>query len=317
MINKQIFKNYEEWAAYRTGRPLLGSSDVGYILGVNPYESPYQYWRRKRLELAGNGVETEADKVANLMRGRFKEEAIAREFEAATGEKVIKESAALVTYTNSELPEWVQASPDRELFSKRRGKRAILECKDSRRFFDVLDAETTPKEWYAQIQWQMGVMRRDAAYIAVEDGNKQLRYARFGFDSAVFDHILNYCSEWFERYILGDDTPPLTTGADVETVFPVARPEAVQVDAGIFEAVEKYKALAARKKELEKEMSELADALKVGAGACEVAEYAGSTLYTFKTVTKSGLDLERLKNEHPEIVEAYQKTTSYRTLRVK
>ena len=38
-------KTRDEWMKLRESG--IGSSEVGTILGLNPYETPYQLWRRK------------------------------------------------------------------------------------------------------------------------------------------------------------------------------------------------------------------------------------------------------------------------------
>ena len=39
-------KNREEWLKERESG--VGSSEVATIIGVNPYQTPYQLWRRKK-----------------------------------------------------------------------------------------------------------------------------------------------------------------------------------------------------------------------------------------------------------------------------
>lgn len=39
-------KSREEWLQLRSKG--IGSSEVGTLVGVNPYETPYQLWRRKK-----------------------------------------------------------------------------------------------------------------------------------------------------------------------------------------------------------------------------------------------------------------------------
>jgi len=44
MIERKLLQGSKEWKEWRKGR--IGSSDVAAIMGVSPYETPYQLWRR-------------------------------------------------------------------------------------------------------------------------------------------------------------------------------------------------------------------------------------------------------------------------------
>lgn len=205
MITRTTYKTRQEWLHARNDTPVIGSSDVGTIMGLNPYMTPYQYWRVKKMETLETAAEEDND---SMIRGRFKEDAIARMFEQATGEKIVKRSEQIEVYRNDKYPSYMQAAPDREVFAAGRSTRYILECKDTKMHLPELTPETVPMLWYTQIMYQMGIMERDAAYIAAEEGGKRLVYALFDFDRSKFAYIVEYCRDWFERYILGDEIPP-------------------------------------------------------------------------------------------------------------
>lgn len=311
MVTKTTYRNREEWLSARSSTPVIGSSDVATIMGLNPYMTPYQYWRMQK------GIDPNTEGNENTYRGQFKEDAIAKMFAQATGEKIIQKSAEITVYRNDKLPHFMQAAPDREIFAGSRGSRYVLECKDTKMYLRELDEETVPLMWYVQIQYQMGIMERDAAYIAAEEGSKNLVYALFPFNPKKFEHICTYCRDWFERYILGDEVPPIETGEDAKIAWPISQPETKEVDLSALELVTKIKAKREKLAKLKDEIDELEDQIKVLFEDKEAMQYDGAILATFKTVVSNRIDAKALKSEAPEIYAKYIKESTTRKLLLK
>ena len=141
MITRTTYKTRQEWLHARNDTPVIGSSDAGTIMGLNPYMTPYQYWRVKKMETLETAAEEDND---SMIRGRFKEDAIARMFEQVTGEKIVKRSEQIEVYRNDKYPPYMQAAPDREVFAAGRSTRYILECKDTKMHLPELTPETVP-----------------------------------------------------------------------------------------------------------------------------------------------------------------------------
>lgn len=312
MVTKTTYSNRASWLEARNARPVLGSSDVGTIMGLNPYCTPFQYWMQQKDTRA-----LEEEKEA-LFRGQFKEDAIAKWFAHKTGEKIIQRSSEITVYRNDKFPDYVQVAPDRELFAKGREDRPGLECKDTKLHIPELDADNMPKMWYAQIQYQMGVMERSQWYIAAEEGGKNLIYALFDYSEKAFNHIYSYCSEWFERYILGDEVPPAETKEDAAIMWPVHNPGVKKaVNIGVYGCYESLYLKKQSAKKLAEEIKELEDRLAVQFEDAEAIEYEGRTLATYKTQKRRSFDTKGLETELPDIAAKYVKETEYKVLRLK
>ena len=72
---------HEEWLKAR--ELGIGSSDVGTILGVNKYDTPYMLWRRKV------GIDPPVEQNDAMLWGHLLEDAIARYFELKSGKTVM------------------------------------------------------------------------------------------------------------------------------------------------------------------------------------------------------------------------------------
>ena len=178
MITRTTYKARQEWLHARNDTPVIGSSDVGTIMGLNPYMTPYQYWRVKKMETLETAAEEDND---SMIRGRFKEDAIARMFEQVTGEKIVKRSEQIEVYRNDKYPPYMQAAPDREVFAAGRSTRYILECKDTKMHLPELTPETVPMLWYTP-------RRREASgscmrYSISTDPNSPISWSTAGIGS--------------------------------------------------------------------------------------------------------------------------------------
>lgn len=312
MITKTVYKDRTEWLSVRESKPTLGSSDVGIILGLCQYVTPYQYW----CNVKKKEVEQDEEREAAMLRGQYKEEAVARQFEERTGEKVINTSGAYITYKNDKFPDYVQVSPDRELFAKKRRKRPILECKDTRRYIAEMEKETPP-DWWAQIQFQMGVMERDLAYICAETGSKDLVYCPYEFNAEAFEKIMTRCCEWFEKYIIGDEVPPVETAADAAIAWPVSMPKVKRVDSSLFSIAEQLSEKKQQLRHLQDEIKAMEDKVRVSFEDCDTLEFNGNPIATYKSIETDRIDPKLLREKYPEIAAEVTKKSITRKLNLK
>ena len=63
-------KDRAEWLEYR--KDGIGSSEVATILGLNPWETPYQLWRRKK------GLDAPKDETFAMKAGHYLEDAVSQ-----------------------------------------------------------------------------------------------------------------------------------------------------------------------------------------------------------------------------------------------
>ena len=168
MIDRKVFRNYEDWYNYRKSNYFIGGHDIAVITGHDEYKTPLDWYN-------------------DYQRGQAMENAIATLFETESTERVIKESAKYFVLSNDNYPPYIIASPDRELFKFRRKNRIVVEIKDTLRTVDLNDPKTFPNSWYMQLVWNMGVGEYDAGMLVVYDRQKQLKWRMFDFDKDLFE----------------------------------------------------------------------------------------------------------------------------------
>ena len=97
-------KDRNEWLEYR--KSGIGSSEVATILGLNPFETPYQLWRRKI------GLDEPKTETFAMKAGHYLEDAVSLFWSDETGRTVIKSSAGDWLIRDNER-QFLQVSPDR------------------------------------------------------------------------------------------------------------------------------------------------------------------------------------------------------------
>ena len=166
-------KDRAEWLEHR--KYGIGSSEVASILGLNPYETPYQLWRRKK------GLDKPKDETFAMKAGHYLEDAVTRFWADETGREVIKSSASDWLFVNKEK-EYLRVSPDRTFWipgmPKNNTNKGILECKTTQM---QIDADDLPKHWFCQVQYQLGVSELQQGSLAWLSAGREFGYRDITF----------------------------------------------------------------------------------------------------------------------------------------
>ncbi|MEG0899053.1 MAG: YqaJ viral recombinase family protein [Oscillospiraceae bacterium] len=310
MIAKTVYKDRSEWLKYRKAGFVVGSSDVGTILGLNKYLTPLKMWEQYR-----DGASNEENQ--NTSRGVYMEDGISKWFESETGNKIVKRSSEIRVYHNDKYPEWMECAPDREVFKGDRKCRALLEVKDTRLVVDMEDLNSIPDIWYAQIQFQMGISGYKQTYICICDGNKSLQYRLFDFDEDYFEYIVNYVITWVDTHITKGIAPAAETANDVCSIYPHSTDKVLRVNMDVYD---KWCELCVKRAELgriEKEVEILKNDIVVIFDDSDTMEYEGHKLATYKSSVRTSVDTKRLMAEFTDVYNELKTTKEIRTLLIK
>lgn len=153
VIKHKLPTTHEEWLVDRTKG--IGGSDVGAVLGLNKYKSPYTLWAEKRGILKAEEVNNEAVRV-----GHDLEQYVADRFTEATGKKVVTSDYSF----QSKAHPFMLANVDRLLTDEESG----LECKTASALtrYDFKNGDIPPS-YYCQCMHYMAVTGLKKWYIAI------------------------------------------------------------------------------------------------------------------------------------------------------
>ena len=268
--------NREEWLAHR--QMGIGSSEVATILGLNPYDTPYQLWRRKK------GFDEGKEENFAMRAGHYLEDAVSKFWMDETGHQIIKSSAGDWLVFDNAAPHR-KVSPDRTFWLTGKAhndkNKGILECKTTQM---RVDAEDPPKHWFCQLQYQMGVMGVSHGALAWLVAGREFGHREFTFNPAFFAWICEEVDKFWEHNILMGNEPELVNPSDILAKFTKhTEGKSVEASAEVCEAVYQLKVMKDQKKKLEEDIVNAENVVKMAMQDAELLTLGGSTIATWRT----------------------------------
>jgi putative phage-type endonuclease len=262
-----------EWHEHR--RTHRNASETPIVLGVSPWQTPYQLWQQK-LGLA----QQELNRA--MLHGTELEPAARAAYERLTG--LAMKPLVLVNGEYSASLDGFTLAGDRmvEIKCPLKGRESSL--------WKAIEARTLPEHYQWQVQHQLMVTKADIADVFIFDGSEGVIFP-VAPDPDTWPRI---CSAWdeFSRYVTQAQAPPLTE-----------RDTRIREDPEWLEAAAKYIALRTAYDELSARCEEAKARLAVL--ATHVREHGGGVLVTrvwkrgsidYKQIPAlAGVDLERFR----------------------
>ena len=287
----------------------IGSSEVGTILGVNPWETPYQLWRRKK------GLSPRVEENEAMRAGRILESAVATYFEQESGRQVIKASEGDWLAVDSER-DFLRVSPDRTYWLEgkhSKDNKGILECKTTQ--LDI-DADNIPPHWFCQLMYQLGVMGYRQGSLAWLTRGRKFDFSDIDFDPDFYGYMVDRLEKFWTDSILGDMEPPVTTIEDVQIKFPRSTAgKVVEVTEELMEQLNILKSIKPQLDELTRQKKEIEDAIKTFMADADTLCMAGTreqtpvVLATYKSAKDSSkFNEKQFAAEHKDLFESYLRT---------
>ena len=294
-------KDRNEWLDYR--RAGIGSSEIATIVGLNPYETPYQLWRRKI------GLDEPKSETFAMKAGHYLEDAVSQFWSDATGRQIIKASAGDWIVRNDEKP-FVQVSPDRTYWlddNRNNDNKGILECKTTQR---VIDADDLPKTWFCQVQYQLGGAEIQQGSIAWLTAGREFGYQDLTLVPDFYAWLVEEAERFWVDNVMGGKEPDCANVQDVLIKFSRhTDSKVIEVGDEIMQAYTQLKDVRAEISKLEEQKEALEAKLKMGFGDAEAISYGGNTLATWKAGKDSEkFDAKAFQADHPELAKQYTKS---------
>lgn len=292
----------EEWLELR--KHGIGSSEVAAILGLSPWCTPYQLWMIKK------GLAEPKEETFAMRAGLYLEDAVSRFFSDATGHTIIKASGSNWIAIDPERP-YLRVSPDRTYWlcdakHNRTGK-GICECKTTQL---KVDADCLPPHWLCQLQYQLGVTGLQHGALAWLSQGRDFGYREVDFDPAYFEWMATEVTNFWHRFIEGNEVPDVTDVADVLLRNPRHTDGKVLVaDDEMLDAVKTINRIKPRISTLDSRKKDAEAAIKKRMGDAEVLmpKEGGKPLATWRTgKDRVSFNSKRFALDHPDLYEAYK-----------
>ena len=309
----------EDWLQERRGS--LGGSDMGAILGLNRWRSPYTVWADKR------GLLPDQEDNEAMRTGRDLEPYVLQRFREASGLKTRRVNAIL---RNSDFPH-LHANVDSMIVGQNAGVEAKTASALNTRLFRGAEF---PASYYAQCVTYLAVTEAQRWYLAVLIMGREFKIYQLTrivddslppwCESSVFvspDELdaLRYASNRFWALVENNTPPPIdgakSTCEALDAIY--QSPEDEEID--LSELHDDVAALIAVQDRI-KALKEVADGYKNAIKDRMKDATRGSSALatvTWKPQIKRTLDAKRLLDDYPDIeLYKYFKTTTSRVFKL-
>lgn len=273
-------------------RSGLGGSDIGAVLGLNPYKTPLDVF----LEKTGR-VTKDVDSI-QVRFGTYAEEFVAQEYTRATGLAVQRYTPMLHHPTAPILGNvdrlvipagQKRASHQREIRTDR-----LLECKTASAFsafkaeeWGEAGTDAVPMSYLVQVATYRILTGCPMADLAVLFGNQEVRVYHLARDIDLEAMIVAKAGEWWQRHVVADVPPDPVCDADVRALYPTSRPVTVEASERDLLMLAELRNTRAGIKALKEQEDAAALALKAALGDAEALTWQGETLCTWKSARAS------------------------------
>lgn len=298
----------DAWHAERATR--IGGSTIGVLLGLSPWESPFSLWAKHSGLIAAG----ESDSP-RLRIGRRMESVIAAEFHDETGLWIAGEHTMLRhpehEHFGCEVDGFVVESPASEISAAL----GVFEAKtDAHRGWDEI-----PPTYLAQCRWNCYVAGLPRAWLVVMFAGFRVEVFEIEQDAADVAFMAAKADEFWQLVQTG--TPPPIDGSEPTARAIAARWPADEkglihdAEPELVELLEKRAQLKTLMRTEDATLRQWDNEISARIGEAEAIAIDGVPAYTYRAQTRTTIDAKALRAVHPEVADAYAKTSSFRVLR--
>ena len=291
---------------------FIGGSDIGAILGLNPWKSAYTLWAEKTGLIKSPNI---SDKL-QVWLGHKLEQVVADRYEMETGRKVRQ---SLMSYGIEEYP-YLRGHVDRLVVGEHRG----LECKTTSSYNRTdYDSGDVPPAYYAQCQFYMLVTGYQVWDIATLRDNREFFIQEIKRDDEYIAQMLAAAAAFWQ--CVTSVTPPAVDGTESTSDTLAEQYPGDNDEETLEDAPEDIKIMTEDVVSLSKHIKQLTDiknadisAIKAWMGNHTSAVIDNARIVYRQAAARETIDAKALKKDYPEIYAHYAKTGKpYRTFTIK
>lgn len=300
----------------------LGGSDMAAILGLSKWKTPLDVYRSKV-----EPVEEEEEQSEPAYWGHVLEDVVAKEYQRREGRKVQRINKLLI---HPEL-DCARANIDRAVVNPeiagnvrfKDGKLTTdrgLECKTGDRFtahfWGEAGTDEVPEYYLVQCQWYMAITGVPYWDLSVLIGGNDFRTYHLERDDELIADLLAEAEAFWRRVEQRDPPEPMNMD-DAHHLWPEhIKSKSTIVGVDVAQLCLALNELKAEEKKMKMLMDEVKLEIVTSIGDAEQIAHKGEKIATWKAQDTTRIDTKALREAHPEIAEAFSKTTTSRVLRL-
>jgi len=296
----------------------IGGSDLGDILQIAPYGCRLRCWYRKR------GIDLVEIDSEHMRRGRFGEEAAAKEYERVTGRKVMRHTVR----RRADLPDYHGGHIDRHIVAFDDRGPGVLEIKcPGQIMFRQIKREGLSQAYVAQLQWYMYLTGwRWGSYAVMHLDSWEMIHFDLERDDELIGLLVREAEDFWRLVENGPQPdkidPPGKACARCEyrekchgaQELPPFDGEIIRDDS-LAPLMAEYR----EAKQIVDEATELLDGVKerirAAMGERQCVDTIGGRIY-WRQQERRTIDARKLRAKHPEIAAQFERVSKFRTLKI-
>jgi len=266
----------------------LGGSDLGAILGLNSYRTPFQVWSEKsgRSQPFTGNLQTRF--------GTHAEQFVADEYCDRTGRRVQRylgmlrhpQAPLLGHIDRLVIPEGKSIASHRREIRTDMG----LECKTAHALaasrgddWGEPGTDAVPASYLIQCQAYMLLTGCPHWDLAVLFGNSDFAIYHLHHDRELAEYIIEESSRWWRDYVIADTPPPPSSELEARQRWPGHTPgKVLEADSALIERLRELSGLSQDITRLEKMKQAMRDDLLPTIGDCEAVTWQGREVMTYR-----------------------------------
>lgn len=289
-------------------RRFIGGSDVAAILGISPWRTPLDVYLEK---VDPRPEPTDPQRQRVLERGKRLEPYVLDMLAEETGLVVVARNQRYIdpehTFLAAEIDAEAETGENIEI-------KTVSPFKAHE--WGAEDSDEIPVWYTAQAMHGLMVTGREVCVFGVLIGADDFRTYRVERDDEVITALRERLVEFWAR-VQRREPPEPTTAADVLTLFGKDSGRAVEASPEVLALYNELRAAESEAKAHEKRAAELKERIQLFMQDAAVLTLDGNPIATWKAQQSRRFDQRAFQAAHPELFEAFKRTTETRVFRVK
>lgn len=306
--------DHSDWLRYRQSG--IGGSDIGALVGVSPYSTPFDVWRAK------TGEAKDISDQPAVEWGHRLEEAVATKTADEIG-LVARTGGGLWQHVDHPI---AMVTPDR-IVTRNRSWQAV----------GVIEAKTVgggsdgewrdggaPLHYQAQVQWQLGILGLDVGWLGclVLSASREFHVREIRFDREWFGEMVEAAETFWNRHVLAGE-PPMhdythpRTGRLLDELHPHAVLPSVELPLEAERWLEEYRQAKTEADAAGARLDEVKNRIKDALGGAAAGYIGDWEAVSYPEISSSRVDVRKLREEYPDVAEECSVTTTSRRLTVR
>lgn len=212
----------------------IGGSEVAAILGLSPWNTPLDVWRKKTEDFEYS------EPAEHMAWGNILEPTIVNEFLRRNVElKVIHDVPE-----QTDISSIIKVRPDKVVQNVESHEKIPtfypVEIKTTNAFQRNW-TENIPDYYYVQVLLEIAAWRAPHGYTAVLIGGQKYKDYVIESSPKIAQQIIDRCHTWWDKYVVANKPPPAQNLGDIAWLYGRDDGETIEATADVLQLIENYK----------------------------------------------------------------------------